>query len=152
MFARLAELSVEVRILARPVEVAVAIPFAEDEEHASYDAEFATRFWRSLVAAHRVMTEFRSRFIGKVSPVHFFWGGFDLSVTRFSGREAPLHPGGSPNCAAWVMQRAYSHEVSSCGYWPGGSEEGAFFSYALAGPPERMMPFGCRRLIWSSGV
>jgi Family of unknown function (DUF5996) len=134
IFAQLAELGVEVRILARPVEVEVAIPFAEDEEHASYDAEFASRFWRSLVSAHRALTEFRSRFIGKVSPVHFFWGGFDLAVTRFSGREAPLHPGGVPNCAPWVMQQAYSHEVSSCGYWPSGGEEGVFYSYAYPEP------------------
>jgi hypothetical protein len=148
VLARLGELGVEVRIMARPVEVAVAIPFAEDEEHASYDAEFATRFWRSLVTAHRVLTEFRSSFIGKVSPVHFFWGGFDLAVTRFSGRQAPLHPGGVPNCPPWVMQQAYSHEVSSCGYWPGGSDEGAFYSYAYPEPADfrakRVQPAAAR--------
>ncbi len=132
---RLAELDVEVPILGRPVEVPVAIPFAEDEQHASYDPAAATRFWRSLVSADRVFSEFRSRFIGKVSPVHFFWGGFDLAVTRFSGREAPLHPGGVPNCADWVQQQAYSHEVSSCGYWPGRSTEGAFYSYGYPEPP-----------------
>jgi hypothetical protein len=124
----------DVRIMARPVEVAVAIPFAEDEEHASYDAEYVHRFWRSLVSADRVFTRFRSGFAGKVSPVHFFWGGFDLAVTRFSGRTAPRHHGGAPNCPAWVMERAYSHEVSSCGYWPSQGDEGAFYSYAYPEP------------------
>lgn len=132
--ARLAEVDVKVEILARPVEVPVAIPFAEDETHAAYDADYAHRFWLSLVQAQRVFSEFRSGFVGKVSPVHFFWGAFDLAVTRFSGREAPLHPGGVPNCADWVMQDAYSHEVSSCGYWPGGAAEGAFYSYAYPEP------------------
>ena len=132
--ARLAEVDVKVEIMPRPVEVPVAIPFAEDETHASYDPDYAHRFWVSLVQAQRVFTEFRSRFVGKVSPVHFFWGAFDLAVTRFSGREAPLHPGGVPNCADWVMQEAYSHEVSSCGYWPGGAPEGAFYSYAYPEP------------------
>jgi Family of unknown function (DUF5996) len=134
LFARLAEVGVEVAIMARPVEVSVAIPFAEDQEHASYDPEYMHKFWRSLVSADRVFTDFRSRFVGKVSPVHFFWGAFDLAVTRFSGRTAPRHPGGVPNCAPWVMERAYSHEVSSCGYWPGGGEEGAFYSYAYPEP------------------
>jgi hypothetical protein len=83
----------------------------------------------------RVLTEFRSRYVGKVSPVHFFWGGFDLAVTRFSGRTAPPHPGGAPNCADWVMVEAYSHEVSSAGYWPGGSDEGSFYAYAYPEPP-----------------
>jgi hypothetical protein len=92
------------------------------------------RCWLALVETDRVLKQFRSGFIGKASPVHFFWGGFDLAVTRFSGRRAPLHPGGVPNCADWVMQEAYSHEVSSCGYWPGGSEEGSFYSYAYPEP------------------
>ncbi len=134
LFARLAELGIEAPILGRPVEVAVAIPFAEDEEHASYDAEAATAFWRSLVDASRVLNAFRSGFVGKSSPVHFFWGAFDLAVTRFSGRTAPRHPGGVPNCADWVMERAYSHEVSSAGYWPGGPDEGIFYSYAYPEP------------------
>jgi hypothetical protein len=134
-FARLAELGIEVRIMGRPVEVAVAIPFADDTEHASYDAEYAHRFWKSLVAADRVLHQFRGGFLGKASPVHFFWGGFDLAVTRFSGRRAPRHPGGVPNCPAWVMEEAYSHEVSSCGYWPGGSDEGSFYAYAYPEPP-----------------
>ena len=99
-----------------------------------YDADAAQRFWLALVQMHRVMRIFRARFQGKVSPVHFFWGAADLAVTRFSGREAPRHPGGVPHCADWVQQMAYSHEVSSCGYWPGGSAEGSFYSYAYPAP------------------
>ena len=132
--ALLAEVDVRVDIDPRPSEVLVAIPFPSDEEHASYDAEYAHRFWLSLVQAKRVLTQFRSGFIGKISPVHFFWGGFDLAVTRFSGRGAPLHPGGIPNCPDWVAQEGYSHEVSSCGYWPGGAGEGVFYAYAYPEP------------------
>lgn len=132
--ARLAELDMPVSILPRPVEIPVAIPFADDDVHAAYDAGYAHRFWTSLVQAHRVFTTFRSRFIGKVSPVHFFWGSFDLAVSRFSGRGAPVYPGAAPNCAAWVMQEAYSRELSSCGYWPGGADEGVFYSYAYPEP------------------
>jgi hypothetical protein len=131
----LASLGVHVDMLARPVEVPVSVPFAEDTDERPYDAEAVHRFWLGLVEMHRVLTGFRARFTGKVSPVHFFWGGFDLAVTRFSGREAPRHPGGVPNCADWVMHEAYSHEVSSCGYWPGGSEEGSFYAYAYPEPP-----------------
>lgn len=130
----LGDLGVRVKILARPVEVAVSVPFAEDHQHSAYDPEAAHRFWLALVQAHRVMTIFRSRYIGKVSPVHFFWGADDLAVTRFSGRPAPKHPGGVPNCADWVQQIAYSHEVSSCGFWPGGSAEGSFYAYAYPKP------------------
>jgi hypothetical protein len=111
-----------------------AIPFARDEQHRSYDAAAVHRFWLALVHAHRVMAHFRSGFVGKASPVHFFWGGPDLAVTRFSGRRAPRHPGGVPNCADWVQELAYSHEVSSCGFWPGGNEEGYFYSYAYPQP------------------
>lgn len=132
--ARLAELGVQVDIMARPVEVPVAVPFAEDEEHASYDPDAAHRFFGSLVHVHRVLSEFRSGFAGKASPVHFFWGAFDLATTRFSGRGAPPHPGGVPNCPDWVMREAYSAEVSSCGYWPGMGQEGAFYSYAYPEP------------------
>ena len=132
--AALADLGIEVSILARPVEVEVAIPFAEDFTHATYDPGAAARFWRLLVQADRVMTEFRSRYVGKVSPVHVFWGGLDLAVTRFSGRPAPRHPGGAPNCGDWVMEEAYSHEVSSAGYFPAGGEEGAFYAYAYPEP------------------
>ncbi|MDQ3944263.1 MAG: DUF5996 family protein [Actinomycetota bacterium] len=132
--ARLAELDVSVEILPRPVEIPVAIPFPEDDTHDSYDPDYAHRFWQSLVQAQRVLTVFRSRFVGKVSPVHFLWGAFDLAVTRFSGRDAPRHPGGVPNCADWVMADAYSQEVSSCGYWPGGATEGVFYAYAYPEP------------------
>lgn len=133
----LAGLGIEVEILARPVEVEVAVPFEEDTEHASYDADTVHRFWRAFVQADRVLKIFRSRFTGKVSPVHFFWGAFDLAVTRFSGRDAPKHPGGVPNCADWVMEEAYSKELSSAGFWPGtGVGEAAFYAYAYPGPKE----------------
>ncbi len=100
-----------------------------------YDAEAVHKFWISLVSAQEVLSRFRGEFRGKASPVHFFWGAFDLAVTRFSGRPAAPHPGGVPNCPDWVMLEAYSDEVSSCGYWPGGAEEGAFYSYAYPEPP-----------------
>jgi hypothetical protein len=132
--AALGDLGIEVSILARPVEVVEAIPFAEDDTHRSYDAGAVHDFWLALVRAHAVMTRFRNRFVGKASPVHFFWGAPDLATTRFSGRVAPMHPGGAPNCAAWVMELAYSHEVSSSGFWPGGSAEGSFYSYAYPEP------------------
>ncbi|GLZ11522.1 hypothetical protein Acsp04_17570 [Actinomadura sp. NBRC 104425] len=128
------ELGVPTRIRARPNEVEPAIPFAEDERHASYDPHAAQLFWRQLLQAHRVISRFRSRFIGKVSPVHVFWGALDLACTRFSGRRAPRHPGGVPNCPDWVMVEGYSHELSSCGFWPGGAEEGAFYAYAYPEP------------------
>jgi hypothetical protein len=128
------ELGVRVAILARPVEVAVAIPFAQDEQHRSYDPAAVRGYWQALVKTHQVMARFRSGFVGKVSPVHFFWGAADLAVTRFSGRRAPRHAGGAPNCADWVMELAYSHEVSSCGFWPGGSDEGSFYSYSYPEP------------------
>lgn len=130
----LGALGIDVRVRPVPVEVEHAIPFAEDTEHASYDPGQARRFWGQLAASHRVMSRFRSGFIGKVSPVHFFWGAMDLTVTRFSGRTAPPHPGGSPNVGDWVMVEAYSHEVSSCGFWPGGSAEGSFYSYSYPEP------------------
>jgi hypothetical protein len=132
--AALSELGVKVSIMPRPVEVALAIPFGEDEQHHSYDPAAATRFWRVLLDADRVMSRFRAGFVGKASPVHFFWGGADLAVTRFSGRPAPRHPGGVPNCPDWVQELAYSHEVSSCGYWPGSGPEGAFYAYAYPEP------------------
>jgi hypothetical protein len=133
-FAALEQLGIESRITARPNEVVVAIPFAEDHQHASYDPEAANAFWRQLVQAHRVISDFRAYFIGKVNPVHFFWGSFDLACTRFSGRPAPKHSGGAPNCPDWVMVEGYSHELSSCGFWPGGGEEGAFYAYAYPEP------------------
>jgi Family of unknown function (DUF5996) len=130
----LAALGVDIDILARPVEIPDATPFAADTEHAAYDPEAINRFWRGLVEVDRVLDIFRGRFIGKASPVHFFWGAFDMATTRFSGRPAPPHPGGVPNCADWVMHEAYSHEVSSAGFWPGGSDEGSFYSYAYPQP------------------
>jgi hypothetical protein len=146
----LQELGVDVSINPPPVELERVIPFECDEEHASYDPEHAELFWRQLVQADRVMKDFRSRFIGKVSPVHFFWGGMDLAVTRFSGRTAPRHPGGSPNVGDWVMVEAYSHELSSCGFWPGGGEEGSFYAYAYPEPDRfRDHPMGATEAYYS---
>ncbi|MET0318887.1 MAG: DUF5996 family protein [Rhodococcus fascians] len=132
--AHLDALSIDVDIVGTPVELPDATPFAEDTVHGSYDAEAVSAFWRSLVSAHSVFSAFRADFRGKSSPVHFFWGAFDLAVTRFSGRPAPTHPGGIPNCPDWVMHEAYSDEVSSAGYWPGGAEEGVFYAYAYPHP------------------
>jgi len=132
----LAGLDLPVRIRKMPNEVPDAVPFDRDETHRSYDREYAARFWTVLVQADRVLKLFRSRFIGKCSPVHFFWGAADLAVTRFSGRRAPGHPGGIPNLPDWVTREAYSHEVSSCGFWPGGGAIAypAFYSYAYPEP------------------
>ena len=131
----LRELGIDVRIFSRPVEVEEAIRFEDDEQHSAYDDDAIHRCWLALVQADRVFKLFRARFTGKVSPVHFFWGAFDLAVTRFSGRAAPLHPGGAPNCADWVMQEAYSHELASVGFWPGaGLGEAAFYAYAYPEP------------------
>jgi len=137
LLGQLNGLGLPVRIHAKPNEVPDAIPFEQDEAHASYDAASANRFWQILVQADRAFKEFRSRFIGKASPVHFFWGSFDLAVTRFSGREAPMHPGGVPNCPDRVTRDAYSHEVSSCGFWPGNDAlpYPLFYSYAYPEPP-----------------
>jgi hypothetical protein len=129
-------LGLPVHIYPRPNEVADPIRFDQDEIHRSYDPEYAHRFWRALVQADRVFKEFRARFLGKCSPVHFFWGAPDLAVTRFSGRRAPEHPGGVPNLPDWVTREAYSHEVSSCGFWTGGGvvPYPAFYSYAYPEP------------------
>jgi hypothetical protein len=134
--AALKSLDIAPAIVPRPVEVETAIPFAEDREHASYDAAAVRRWWRAMVQADRVFKRFRSRFQGKQSPVHFFWGSFDLAITRFSGRPAPRHPGGVPNCPDHVMVEAYSHECCSAGFWPGGGvlEEAAFYAYAYPEP------------------
>ena len=132
--AALDDVGMRVAIRPWPSEVPVAIPFPDDHEHRSYDAAAARRFWLALLQAQRVMQRFRARFIGKASPVHFFWGGADLATTRFSGRTAPLHPGGVPHCPDWVQQLAYSHEVHSCGFWPDGSAEGSFYAYAYPQP------------------
>ena len=127
-------LDIDTRIVDKPNEVDPAIPFAEDYQHSEYQPDDARAFWQQLVQAHRVMTNFRAAFIGKVSPVQFFWGAMDLACTRFSGRLAPMHPGGAPNCPDWVMAEGYSRELSSCGFWPGGGKEGAFYSYAYPEP------------------
>jgi Family of unknown function (DUF5996) len=134
VMATLDELGVEAAVVPIPVEVVDATPFADDEHHCSYDPNAAQRFWIALVQADRALHRFRAEFFGKVSPVHFFWGSFDLAVSRFSGRPAPKHPGGVPNCPDRVQHLAYSHELSSCGFWPGGSGEGSFYSYAYPTP------------------
>jgi hypothetical protein len=135
--ALLRSLGFEVRIHPKPNEVPDAIPFAEDRVHASYDGEAAQRCWRVLVNADRVLKEFRGPFIGKCSPVHFWWGSFDLACTRFSGRRAPPHPGGLPNLPDHITREAYSHECISAGWWPGGGPiaEPAFYAYAYPEPP-----------------
>ena len=136
VIGRLRALGLDITVRTLPCEIPDVIPFERDQEHATYDAAHATRFWQALVQADRVLKEFRSRFVGKASPVHFFWGGFDLAVTRFSGRRAPPHPGGVPNMADWVARDAYSHEVSSCGFWPGGPDipQPVFYAYAYPEP------------------
>ncbi|MET0425760.1 MAG: DUF5996 family protein [Actinoplanes sp.] len=133
--AALAELGVETQIHAVPNEVDPAIPFAEDQTHCSYDGASARLFWQQLLQVDRVLAGFRTGFVGKASPVHFFWGAMDLAYTRFSGRVAPEHPGGAPNCPPSVMREGYSHELASCGFWPGYGEEGAFYAYAYPEPP-----------------
>jgi hypothetical protein len=130
----LRDMGFPVRICARPNEMDDATPFAEDHAHASYDAEYANRCWRVLLGTERVLQAFRARFIGKCSPVQFFWGSFDLAVTRFSGRTAPPHPGGVPNLPDWITREAYSHEETSCGFWPGGGPHRFPFFYAYAYP------------------
>jgi len=133
----LRETRLPVRIVTKPNEVEAPIPFEQDHVHASYEPEYANRLWRLLVQADRVLKTFRARFGGKSSPVHFFWGSFDLAVTRFSGRPAPPHPGGVPNLPDWITRDAYSHEVSSAGFWPGGGPVPypVFYSYAYPEPP-----------------
>ncbi|MEX1060021.1 MAG: DUF5996 family protein [Methyloceanibacter sp.] len=133
----LSELGIETHISEMPNELPEPIRFSEDRTHASYDPDYAQRLWRILLQVERVLYEFRTAFIGKCSPVHFFWGSFDLAVTRFSGRRAPLHPGGVPYLSDAVAQEAYSHEVSSSGFWPGNEviPYPAFYSYAYPEPP-----------------
>ena len=135
LMAALAELGIEAEIDTMPCEIADCIPFDADTVHKAYDAAYANRFWRVLASAQEVMSRFRTGFLGKASPVHFFWGSFDLAVTRFSGRAAPRHPGGVPHLPDAVAQEAYSHEVSSAGFWPGGAgHDAAFYSYAYPAP------------------
>jgi hypothetical protein len=132
----LASLGVNVTIHTMPNELPDPIRFDVDDVHRSYDPDYANRYWRVLVQTHRVFETFRARFIGKSSPVHFFWGSADLAVTRFSGRTAPRHPGGVPHLPDWVAQEAYSHEVSSAGFWAGGEQypRAVFYSYAYPEP------------------
>jgi hypothetical protein len=132
----LTELGLSIQIHPAPNEIAEAVPFSKDRVHRSYDPEYSQRFWHVLLQADRVFKYFRTGFLGKASPVHFFWGSFDLAVTRFSGRRAPAHPGGVPNLPDQVVREAYSHEVSSAGFWPGGGpiDYPVFYSYAYPEP------------------
>jgi hypothetical protein len=137
MMIALKELGIAVKINTMPNEIPDAVAFDQDTTHASYDPDYANRFWRVLLATHNVFSLFRTGFLGKVSPVHFFWGSNDLAVTRFSGRKAPRHPGGVPKLPDTVAREAYSHEVSSAGFWPGSPgpvEFPAFYSYAYPAP------------------
>ena len=136
MMAALSDLKIAVEINTTPNEVDPAVPFEKNETDTAYDPEYANRFWRVLLQADRVFKDFRSEFCGKCSPVHFFWGSFDLAVTRFSGRRAPQHPGGVPHLPDAVTREAYSHEVSSLGFWPGNEmmPEPIFYSYAYPAP------------------
>jgi hypothetical protein len=138
LFEKLGSVEIDAYIYAAPNEIDPAIPFEKDEVHRSYDAERMHDFYLALANIYNVFIRFRARFTGKCSPVHFFWGGFDMAVTRFSGRAAPLHPGGVPNIPAVVMQEAYSHEVSSCGFWPGSAQfpHPVFYSYCYPTPLE----------------
>jgi hypothetical protein len=137
VMAALDELGLSVKIDTTPNEIVNPIPFEKDEQHRAYDPEYANRFWRVLVQADRVFKQFRSRFCGKCSPVHFFWGSFDFAVTRFSGRQAPPHPGGVPHLPDAITREAYSQEVSSLGFWPGAEvmPQALFYSYAYPEPP-----------------
>jgi hypothetical protein len=136
LFEKLKIINLDVRIHPRPNEMEPAIPFKENTINKTYDRDSAQTLWQAMLRVNEVFTQFRSEFIGKVSPVHLFWGAFDLAVTRFSGKEAPLHPGGMPNMPLEVMQEAYSHEVSSAGFWPGSKESPnpVFYSYVYPTP------------------
>jgi Family of unknown function (DUF5996) len=148
LMSQLHDLGIAVTIHEMPNEVADPIPFSKDDRHSSYDAAAAHGFWRVLIQADRIFKHFRTGFLGKASPVHFFWGSFDLAVTRFSGRGAPLHPGGVPGLPDTVTREAYSHEVSSAGFWPGNDAfpTALFYSYAY---PE---PAGFRDRAMTSGA
>jgi hypothetical protein len=150
VMAALEELGTPVKINTTPNEVDPAIPFEQNDTDAAYDPEYANRFWRVLLQSDRVFKDFRAEFCGKCSPVHFFWGSFDLAVTRFSGRRAPQHPGGIPHLPDAVTREAYSHEVSSLGFWPGNEmmPEPIFYSYAYPAPAgfaeAKVRPAGAR--------
>lgn len=151
---KLSALGIAVHIWPVPVEVATPVPFLEDRDHSVYRPEIAEALWRILVIADMALTEFRAGFLGKASPVHLFWGSFDLAVTRFSGLRAPPHPGGIPHLPDRITREAYSHEVSSCGFWPGtaGSfERPAFYAYAYPSPPGfDAAPVGPRQAYFSA--
>ncbi|KAA2239639.1 hypothetical protein F0L74_25960 [Chitinophaga agrisoli] len=137
LFEKLQLLDIDVAIYTVPSEMEAAIRFEDDQIHKSYDPQQIENFWQALIKIHNVFIRFRARFIGKCSPVHFFWGAFDLAVTRFSGRDAPKHPGTAPNMPAIVMQEAYSKEVSSCGFWPGNEQypHASFYAYCYPASP-----------------
>jgi hypothetical protein len=136
VMAALRELDLPIRIWTHPIEVEQPIPLDQDRQHATYDPEYANRAWRIIAQADRVLHTFRGGFLGKASPVHFFWGGFDLALTLFSGRRAPPHPGGNPYMADWINQEAYSHECDSMGFWPGSGviPDAAFYAYSYPEP------------------
>ncbi|HEY2728218.1 MAG TPA: DUF5996 family protein, partial [Parafilimonas sp.] len=136
LFSKLKQAGIKINIYPVPNEIEVAIPFEEDEIHKTYDKVQMQNYWKALVLIHNVFMKFRSGFRGKCSPVHFFWGAFDLAVTRFSGRQAPPYSGSVPNIPLNVMQEAYSHEVSSCGFWPGNDvfPHAAFYAYCYPTP------------------
>ena len=136
LFANLRDKQINIDIYGRPNELEDNTPFQENTIHSTYDPQAAINFWQAAVSIHNVFLKFRSGYIGKCSPVHLFWGAFDIAVTRFSGRRAPLHPGGMPNMPLDVMQEAYSQEVSSAGFWPGGDTfpEPIFYSYCYPSP------------------
>jgi hypothetical protein len=136
LFEKLESIGINVKIHPKPNELEVAIPFKENSVNKTYEPEDATALWQAMLKANDVFTRFRSKFIGKVSPIHLFWGAFDLAVTRFSGKKAPLHPGGMPNMPLEVMQEAYSQEVSSAGFWPGSKDapNPVFYSYVYPTP------------------
>jgi hypothetical protein len=134
LLSTLDELQIAPFVWRMPVEIPGAIAFDDDTKDRKYDVEYVQRFWRLLSRISHILSEFRVTFVGKASPVHLFWGALDIATTRFSGRLAPPHTAGAPNCAPHVMLEAYSHEVSSAGYWPGGGKEGAFYSYSYPEP------------------
>lgn len=134
VFDALDSLGLDIRIHGKPNELPDPILFEQDEVHTAYDSVYANRFWLALSQTERVFQRFRSNFGGKVSPIHFFWGSFDLAVTRFSNKQAPIHPGGIPNLPDWITREAYSHEVSSAGFWPGNAQSPTPFFYSYAYP------------------
>lgn len=155
LFEKLRRLDIQVDIHGSPNEMEPAIPFKENTVNKTYDKEQATRLWQAMLRVNEVFHEFRSKFVGKASPVHLFWGAFDLAVTRFSGNDAPLHSGGMPNMPLEVMQEAYSQEVSSAGFWPGSKDfpHPVFYAYAYPGSPEfGQQPVKPEQAFWSDDM